>query len=333
MKWRSVGIICAAIAIVYGTLWLSAKLAAGLGLSKAYLLNDAADTGFAVLVSGAFAVFALKMIFKNTMGADFGDEFDKGWGDRAVGMSAVEKTRWMIVAVLVLFIGGILAGSGKAGTVMAGPLEVSQESVDHMLEYEVGGRAYFERHLRHPTVPAPRSTSSGCTLGFGCDAGHTSKAELRRMWTGVLTPEELRLVLSVQGLKGMKAYYATKEIRHRVTVTWAEAELVFRRSMLQTFGRLAARAYDLDPGQLTATQNGLVVSMTLNRGAALREGRAPDAWDRYMEKRWIKHNIGTGKLGRVPGNFEHMTRLWKNVRGLRRRYYAAASIWRADLNA
>tara|TARA_R110002167_G_scaffold358183_1_gene574060 strand:+ start:183 stop:635 length:453 start_codon:yes stop_codon:yes gene_type:complete len=150
-----------------------------------------------------------------------------------------------------------------------------------------------------------------------------------------LTAVEMRLVLSVQGKKGMKAYYATKEIRDRVTVDWAEAQVVFERCSLQTFGKLTARVYDLDPGQLSPTQNGLMVSMTFNRGGALREGRAANAWDRYMEKRWIKYNIGTGKLGRVPGNFEHMTRLWRdrNLGGLIKRYYESAIIWRADLNA
>lgn len=329
LNWRNAGILAIAVIVIYATLWASNLLATKLGISKGYLLIDAASTVFSVLVAGAVSVIALKLVFKNTMGKDFGDEFDTGWRK----MLPEDRTKWMIVSFLVLFIGAILTSTAR-GETKAGPLEVSSESIDHILKHEVGGRSYFERFLRHPTVPAPRTTASGCTFGFGYDVGHTSSSRIRADWEGILSPEEMRLVLSVQGEKGMDAYYATKAISDRVTVDWEEAKTVFEKSSLKTFGELTARVYELKAGQLDPTQNGLMVSMTFNRGGRLDESKRPDAWDQYMEKRWIKHNIATGKLERVPGNLEHMTRIWRGrkLAGLISRYYEAAVIWRSTLN-
>ena len=67
-------------------------------------------------------------------------------------------------------------------------LPISQKGYELIIKYEVSSRYYYERFLMRPTVPAWQTTRSGVTVGFGCDLGHTSKAQIRRDWQGNCTP-------------------------------------------------------------------------------------------------------------------------------------------------
>ena len=78
------------------------------GLTEAYTLVDIASLGLKVATASALAWVLKRLVFSQTLGKDFGNTFNIGWGL----MSGTEKARWIIGTFLVIFVSVMLAAGG-----------------------------------------------------------------------------------------------------------------------------------------------------------------------------------------------------------------------------
>lgn len=105
MKDNSVkkDLIIAGISIVafYVLLIVATWIDGIFGLSSAFTLVDVASLVMKVGVCSAVVWAWFRIVYKNTLGKDFGDVFDKGWA----ALEDKEKARWILgVSVAVLAI-------------------------------------------------------------------------------------------------------------------------------------------------------------------------------------------------------------------------------------
>ena len=277
--------------------------------------NMALVLSFSLIVSYYF----IGLLSKNTVGKWLkSDEFDEGWNE-------ISKPRKTMLALAIIFgVTCALIVGAKADT-----LPISKQGYDMILKYEVSSKSYYEKRLQRPTVPAPRTTASGVTIGFGYDCGYNSKADIARDWSGILSDSEVRRLQSVSGLKGMRAYYACKNIKNSVRVPWESAERVFQKNTLPRFKKLTAKAFDINADRLHPHCNGALVSTVFNRGGSMRNTY------KRREMRWIKHNIAVGREDRVPSDFMVMRHQWSysKLRGLWLRYEATSNLFALGLHS
>lgn len=208
-------------------------------------------------------------------------------------------------------------------------LSVSQKAIDHIIYYEVGGKAYYEKGYTRPIVPAWQTTPSGVTVGFGFDCGYNTKDQIRTALEGVATESEIQALQSVSGLKGKSAYYnGLPKVKNLVHFTYDEAEQIFKKDSLPRFAKQTATAFGLTKDRLHPHSNGALVSLVFNRGAAM-------SGDSRKEMRWIKYNISVGKESLVPSDIKSMKRLWSysKLKGLHLRRDAEAKLFQDGLDA
>lgn len=329
LNWRSAKIVLIVAAVFITLLVGLSKLvevttpkdAAGNVTGDSFLqpVLHLIDVGSMFFIGGSAIIVGyllLCLFFRNTIGRwAKSDDLDSGWRD----MSNKEKTRWALGAVLAL----ACALASKAG---AETLPVSQAGLDLIVKYEVGGRAYYEKRLTRPTVPAWRTTASGVTVGFGYDCGYNSRYQIGRDWKGVASPSEIRALQSVAGKKGRTAYYAHRAMRHQVHISYAEAERVFQRKTLPRFSKLTAKTFELAADRLHPDCNGALVSLVFNRGSSMKGSRR-------KEMRWIRYNISVDREDQVPYDIRHMKRLWsyRKLKGLHLRRDAEARLFQRGL--
>ncbi len=277
------------------------------------------DVGSMLFVGGGAIIVAyvlVRLFFRHTVGRWAGsDDMDSGWKC----LTAQEKTRWVLGAIIAITCALIsTAGASEKG----GGLPVSKEAAAMIAHYEIGGRTYYERRLARPTVPAWRHTASGVTVGFGYDCGYHSKKQIAEDWKGIASPSEIKALQAVSGLKGRRAYYASRRMRHSVYISYPDALKVFREVTIPRYAARTARAFNLAKGRLHGHSNGALVSLVFNRGGSMKGKRR-------MEMRWIRHNLATKHDERVPGDIRHMKRLWsyRKLKGLHLRRDAEARMF------
>lgn len=279
---------------------------------KLYDLMDLINLVALVAVAGLIGFYVLKVHYPKTL-AKFGEELDEGFRE----MRPAERTRWKI-GVWALIVFAIVHGRAKAEEELA--LDVSPKSIERIVYYEVGGRAYFEKFLTKPTVPAWQSTASGVTVLFGVDVGHMSKAQIAAAMEGIVPAHEIRLLQSVAGMQGRNAYYnGLPKVRH-LRFTWDQAQAVFERDTLPRFTRLTAQAFRLERGRLHPHENGALVSLVFNRGASM-------SGSRRKEMRDIRDDIARGMAGYVPWHLRAMKKYWPSLRGLQIRRDGEADLF------
>ena len=214
-----------------------------------------------------------------------------------------------------LFGGGAALVSPKPAAIPAGPLGVSREAVDLIVEYETGGRAYYEKRLKSPTWPGG---ASGVTVGLGYDVGYNTRARVLEDWKAL--PKGSREALaSAAGVKGIAAKPRAAALRW-IVVPWADAEAVFVNNTMPRFGKMTDGAF---PG-ITRTHGhvqGAMLSIVFNRGASL-------SGSSRREMLAIRGHLQAGRVKRVPGEIRSMKRLWvgKGLDGLLRRREAEARL-------
>ena len=264
--------------------------------------------------SGIVVAYLLgRAFYKNTVGAtSSGKGVDIGWD----AMPSSDKTKWAIGVITALACALIVSSR-------ADELPVSQDGIDLIVHYEVGGEQYYKQKLIRPTVPAWRTTASGVTVGFGYDCGYNTRSQIHKDWTGILPTKQVQLLQTVAGLKGSQAYYAHKRIKYSVHVPYLSAEKVFINKSLPRFSKLTASAFDIGPNRLHPDCNGALVATVYNRGGSMRNTY------KRREMRWIKYNIAVGREDRVPSDFLVMRQQWSatKLRGLHLRYAATSKLF------
>lgn len=102
---RDIGFAALGVVVFYVILVVAGMLDSYLGLDAAYNLVSVASTFLQVVTASAFTWVLMRIGFKNTLGADFGNKFDEGWKS----MANVEKARWIIGVFVAVFLSIILA--------------------------------------------------------------------------------------------------------------------------------------------------------------------------------------------------------------------------------
>ena len=195
---------------------------------------------------------------------------------------------------------------------------VSESGQALIVQFEVGGRATYEKRYTRPICPACASTASGVTVGIGYDLRHNSAGAILRDWAA--HPQRHRMI-EAQGLGGQRAIAATRELQD-VVVTWPQANAVFRDSTLPHYWTVCRRSFG--PAFATAPQSvqDALVSVCYNRGGStVGPGRT--------EYRFIRdHCLPRGQVTCTADQIRAMSRLWRNTpieAGMTRRRYAEAA--------
>ena len=210
------------------------------------------------------------------------------------------------------------------------PLQISQKSVDLIIHYEVGGRSYYERLLKRPTVPAWQTTVSGVTVAFGNDVGHMNHREIQEAFQGILSQKQIDLLKSVSGMKGRNAHYnGLPKVKYLISIEYDDAEKIFKRYTLPKFTQQTATAFRISRNRLHPHSNGALTSIVFNRGPSMSSSSSRN------EMRWIRHNISVGDEHKVPSDIKSMKRLWNinQLRGLHLRRDAEAKLFQDGLDA
>ena len=204
--------------------------------------------------------------------------------------------------------------------ITAGPLAISSQSIDLIVEFEVGGKAYYEKHLQRPTWP---SGASGVTIGLGYDLGYNPPSQIHADWNGRLPADQVERLSRVSGVKGSKAKQLIKGLSH-IRVPWDKAKEVFELNTLPRFGKQAAEAFP----NLAACHphvQGALLSLVFNRGPALTGKNRHDMMDIH---RILADGVQSGDYAQIASQFREMKAIWrgKGLDGLLRRREAEAKL-------
>lgn len=183
--------------------------------------------------------------------------------------------------------------------IAAGPLSISAESRDLIVEFETGGRAYYERCLKRPEWPGG---ASGVTIGIGYDCGYNSRAQILADWSAL--PESYREALAnTAGVTGIRAKARAAALRW-IIIPWPVAQDVFVAGTMPRFGRMTASAYQGVMGTHGHVQ-GVMLSIVFNRGSDKRG-------DRRRELAAIDRDLMADpkRLRDIPAQIRLMKRLW-----------------------
>lgn len=202
-----------------------------------------------------------------------------------------------------------------AALIPAGPLQISPEARDLIVEFETGGQTYYNARLQRPSWPGG---ASGVTIGVGYDVGYNSRAGVLSDWRTL--PEGTRNALaSAAGIKGVAAKSRAAALKW-IIIPWADAEKLFVANTMPRFGTMTAQAF---PGILNTHPHvqGVMLSTVFNRGASKSGARR-------REMAQSATAISQGEIRKLPALQRSMKRLWvgKGLPGLLRRYDAHARL-------
>lgn len=200
-------------------------------------------------------------------------------------------------------------------SIPAGPLRISPESKEVIVEFETGGQAYYRKALAKPSWPGG---ASGVTVGIGYDVGYNQRAQVIADWQA-LSESQRNALASAAGVKGVAAKPRAAALKW-IVVPWETAETVFVAYTMPRFGRMTDAAF---PG-ITRTHGhvqGAMLSIVFNRGASM-------SGDGRSEMRQIRTLIAAGNVRGIPPQVRSMKRLWygKGLDGLIRRREAEAKL-------
>jgi GH24 family phage-related lysozyme (muramidase) len=175
-----------------------------------------------------------------------------------------------------------------------------------VIEFETGGKNYYEKFLKQLTWPRG---DSGITMGIGADLGYMSKEEFDEFFSHYFTTEQKQLIYSVIGLKGTAAKTALPKVKH-IELSWQNASDAFVKWTLPKFWKMANTIW---PGldQLNEKTQVALVSIVFNRGASLNGATR-------AEMKNIAPLVINKDYKKIAEQIRSMKRLWigKNLDGL-----------------
>lgn len=200
---------------------------------------------------------------------------------------------------------------------------ISQRAIDLIIECEVSSRAYYEKKYQRPEWPGG---ASGVTIAIGYDLGYASLTKLRNDWDGRVDDAMLSVMERCIGVTHEAAKQLLPSVKGSILIPWDKAIDVFMQRDIPEWTATVCKAI---PGanKLTPDCLGALVSLAYNRGA----GGFNSTTDRNREMRAIKTHITNGQLSKVPAEIRAMKRLWPDMKGLRDRRDAEATLFQQGL--
>ena len=199
---------------------------------------------------------------------------------------------------------------------------ISPKSVDLIINFEVGGRAYYEKALQKPSWPGGQS---GVTIGLGYDLGYNTEKQFFQDWGNQLIPNFLDPLRKVVGIKGEQAKLMLRGEILQVKVPYNAAYEVFVKCSVPRYYALTKAIYPTMEALNKDTQ-GALVSMIYNRGNKL-EG------DSRVEMKAIVDLVAKQDYEGIAEEIEKSKRLWesKGLDGLVKRREAEADLVRESI--
>lgn len=183
---------------------------------------------------------------------------------------------------------------------------ISERAYTLIVDFETGGRAYYESRRglnKRACWPGGRS---GVTIGCGYDLGYHSEADYRAAWAERIASQDLLVLAGSLGKKGRTAKDFMPRVSH-IIIEWGVALAVFDAVNVPEEARRTL-SYLPNAAGLHPHCFGALVSLVFNRGASFRL-----AGDRYREMREIRRLIETRDFDAIPAQFRAMKRLWEGT--------------------
>lgn len=181
---------------------------------------------------------------------------------------------------------------------------ISDRAYKLIVDFETGGRAYYESPRGINKRPVWPAGQSGVTIGCGYDLGYHLQAEFKAAWGMRLAPQDVSILAGALGLKGRSARDFMSRVSH-IIIEWGVALAVFDAVDMPRETRLTLSHLPIAAG-LHPHCLGALVSLVFNRGASFRL-----AGDRYREMREIRRLMETGQYDSIPALIRNMKRLWE----------------------
>lgn len=242
-------------------------------------------------------------------------------------MGALASREQFEVRGAVEAVGGVEAPGAEADDASLRG-KISDRAYDLIVEFETGGRGYYESPNGINSRPCWPGGASGVTIGCGYDLGYYAEGEFEAAWTGKLSVSDVEVLSGAIGKKGQAARAFMPRVSH-IIIPWGVALAVFDGvnlpKVLRTTLRMVPRAAELHPHCV-----GTLASLVFNRGASFA---LPG--DRYREMREIARLIAAGEPDGVPEQIRAMKRLWEGTgqNGLLIRRNKEAQLFQDGLDA
>lgn len=201
-------------------------------------------------------------------------------------------------------------------------LIVSKQSMDMIVEFEVGSVSYYQTHLIHPVWPGG---DSGITIGIGYDLGYVTLTKFMSDWSDILDHGSIQKLSPVIGLKGSAAKNKLTKTIKEVIVPINIAKTIFYTRSLPVYAKATSLLY---PGieLLPPDAQGAILSLIYNRGTGIN---GPTRIEMFNIKEWVVQQ----DLSKIAKEIRAMKRLWqgKGLDGLlKRREKEAKMVENAD---
>jgi hypothetical protein len=199
---------------------------------------------------------------------------------------------------------------------------LSKKAVDLIIQFEVGGRAFYDKKLQSPIWAGG---DSGVTIGMGYDMGYVNEKQFFIDWGNKLTPNFLDPLKKVVGLKGQQAKQMLRGELLQVKISYNIAYEVFVKCSVPKYFKLTKAIYP-ELESLNEDTQGALVSMVYNRGNKL-EG------DSRVEMKAIIEMVKNKNYEGIAEEIEKSKRHWegKGLDGLVVRREAEADLVRDSL--
>lgn len=201
----------------------------------------------------------------------------------------------------------------------------SKESIEKIIEWEIGDRAYYNKYLSHFTWPGG---ASGVTVGFGYDLGYYTKEQIIVAWCNKIDGSVLVLMLECAGIKGVMAKSKINDMMQKATIPYDVAMEVFKETILPDEIKKTENTY---PGvnELSEDAQGALLSLIYNRGTSFTDSEGKD---NRKEMREIAPLVLEKDYHGIAEKLRSMKRLWKGkgLDGLIRRREGEAKLVEAS---
>ena len=181
---------------------------------------------------------------------------------------------------------------------------ISRKSIDMIIQFEVGGRSYYDKALQKITWPGGES---GATLGIGYDVGYENMAQFIKDWGNNLSADNIKIIKPLIGIKGEKVKDLLKGDILNIRIPYNIAYDVFVKNDVPRYFAMTKKIYP-QLEQLNEDTQGALVSMVFNRGTVL-------TGDSRTEMRAIVDLVAKKDYEGIAEEIEKSKRLWEH-RGL-----------------
>jgi GH24 family phage-related lysozyme (muramidase) len=177
-----------------------------------------------------------------------------------------------------------------------------------VINWESGGRVYYEKHLNRFTYPGG---ASGPTIMIGIDCAYYTETELRKIFN-FLPRSDINLIVGCIGKTREAAKNYLPKLKH-IRISWEKAEETFYNLTLPKFYKLTNNLWK-GTNSLCPNAQVALTSLVFNRGTSLRGSSR-------VEMAEISKLVPQKNYKNIANEIVKMKRLWegKNLNGLLRR--------------